>query len=128
MLNCTAQDRGAYLSSLLTALDPATPPVLVTPSMSGSFAVPLLVGPARPALAAWVPVAPVATKQVRLGNTPNTTFTLVASYTECAYAYKCNLLNLTIEITQLGILDFSLKLTTVYFIIIWNHLVSLGNM
>ena len=35
-------DKGAYLGAVIDALSPDVPPVLVSPSMSGSFVVPFL--------------------------------------------------------------------------------------
>ena len=34
--------RGEYLGSVISSLSPASPPVVVSPSMSGSFILPLL--------------------------------------------------------------------------------------
>ena len=38
-----AGDKAAYLASVISTLSPASQPVVVSPSMSGSFVVPLLV-------------------------------------------------------------------------------------
>ena len=56
--------RGEYLSSLISQLSPEKPPVVVSPSMSGSFVVPLLRQSAEK-VSAWVPVAPVSTRDGR---------------------------------------------------------------
>ena len=53
-------DKAEYLRSLITSLTPDSAPVVVSPSMSGSFIIPLLtLAPAS--VRAWVPVAPVDT-------------------------------------------------------------------
>lgn len=51
-------ERGPFLAQLLRAVGAQPPVVLVTPSMSCSYALPFLEGHARE-LAAWVAVAPV---------------------------------------------------------------------
>ena len=56
--------KGEYLSSVINQLSPATPPVLVSPSMSGSFVVPMLRDNPHK-VSAWVPVAPVSTREGR---------------------------------------------------------------
>ena len=38
-----AGDKASYLSAAISALSPASEPVVVSPSMSGSFVIPLLV-------------------------------------------------------------------------------------
>jgi len=54
------QDKGSYLSEVISVLTPDVRPILVTPSMSGSFIIPLLeTSPKK--ISAWVPVAPVDT-------------------------------------------------------------------
>jgi len=54
------KDKGAYLSEVIDILTPNVRPVIVTPSMSGSFIIPLLeISPEK--ISAWVPVAPVDT-------------------------------------------------------------------
>jgi len=56
--------RGEYLGSVISSLSPASPPVVVSPSMSGSFILPLLKqSPEK--VSAWVPVAPVSTRDGR---------------------------------------------------------------
>lgn len=56
--------RGEYLSSVISELSPHQPPVVVSPSMSGSFVIPLLRQSAGQ-VSAWVPVAPVSTRDGR---------------------------------------------------------------
>ena len=53
-------DRGEFLELLIKALTPKTRPVLVSPSMSGSFSLPLL-DRNQNLLCGFIPVAPVAT-------------------------------------------------------------------
>jgi len=54
------QDKGSYLSAAIDILTPDVKPVVITPSMSGSFIIPLLeMSPEK--ISAWVPVAPVHT-------------------------------------------------------------------
>jgi len=60
----TGGDRGAFLGAVIDTLSPDVAPVLVSPSMSGGWAVPLLAD-APEKLAGWVPVAPVDTSQGR---------------------------------------------------------------
>jgi len=56
----TTQDKGSYLSEVIDLLSPDVKPVIITPSMSGSFIIPLLeMSPEK--ISAWVPVAPVDT-------------------------------------------------------------------
>ena len=57
-----ASDRPAFLAELLVQLRVRRPLVLVTPSMSGSYALPWLTHHAGE-LAGWVAVAPVGLKQ-----------------------------------------------------------------
>lgn len=53
-------DKGAYLSEVINILTPNIKPIVVTPSMSGSFIIPLLeASPEK--VSGWVPVAPVDT-------------------------------------------------------------------
>jgi len=56
--------RGEYLSSVISELSSDQPPVVVSPSMSGSFVIPLLAQSAGQ-VSAWVPVAPVSTRDGR---------------------------------------------------------------
>jgi len=57
-----SQDKGSYLAKVIDELTPNVRPVVVTPSMSGSFIIPLLkVSPEK--VSAWVPVAPVDTEK-----------------------------------------------------------------
>ena len=73
-------DKGAYLGAVIDALSPDVPPVLVSPSMSGSFVVPFLADTPEKVderspfnmfvnishqVSGWVPVAPVSTSQGR---------------------------------------------------------------
>lgn len=61
-----AGDKAGYMESAISALSPASQPVVVSPSMSGSFVIPLLVRDQTAApVRAWVPVAPVSTSQGR---------------------------------------------------------------
>ena len=56
----TADDRGKFLEELIKTLAPNSKPVLVSPSMSGSFSLPLL--ERNPNLiCGYIPVAPVGT-------------------------------------------------------------------
>merc|ERR1712218_325083 len=56
----TADDRGKFLEELIQTLAPNTKPILVSPSMSGSFSLPLL--ERNPNLiCGYIPVAPVGT-------------------------------------------------------------------
>jgi len=57
-------DRAGFLSALLAQLSPA-PVVLVSPSMSGSYAVPLVTSEHADQVLGWVPVAPVSTQLAR---------------------------------------------------------------
>ena len=57
-------DRGAFLGAVIDTLSPDVAPVLVSPSMSGGWAVPLLADSPEK-VAGWVPVAPVDTSQGR---------------------------------------------------------------
>ena len=72
-------DKGAYLGAVIDALSPDVAPVLVSPSMSGSFVVPFLADTPEKVVdpfymfdkllwlqvSGWVPVAPVSTSQGR---------------------------------------------------------------
>ena len=57
-------EKGKYLSSVISELSPDQAPVVVSPSMSGSFVVPLLRQSAAQ-VSGWVPVAPVSTRDGR---------------------------------------------------------------
>lgn len=59
-----AKDKGAWLSEAISALSPAVVPVVVSPSMSGSFIIPML-GKHPEKVSGWVTVAPVNTQQGR---------------------------------------------------------------
>eukprot|EP00092_Neocalanus_flemingeri_P056856 GFUD01067453.1.p1 GENE.GFUD01067453.1~~GFUD01067453.1.p1 ORF type:complete len:272 (+),score=53.56 GFUD01067453.1:94-909(+) len=58
------EDKGSYLSEVIDVLTPNVRPVIVTPSLSGSFIIPLLEkSPEK--ISAWVPVAPINTEKGR---------------------------------------------------------------
>eukprot|EP00088_Acartia_fossae_P059970 TRINITY_DN7171_c0_g1_i1.p1 TRINITY_DN7171_c0_g1~~TRINITY_DN7171_c0_g1_i1.p1 ORF type:complete len:282 (+),score=42.34 TRINITY_DN7171_c0_g1_i1:188-1033(+) len=57
-------DKGEFLARLIRSLS-GKQPVVVSPSMSGSFIIPMLAKPEnRNLISGWVPVAPVGTSQV----------------------------------------------------------------
>jgi len=57
-------DRGEFLARLIKSLAGGNP-IVVSPSMSGSFIIPMLNNPQnRDILAGWVPVAPVGTSSI----------------------------------------------------------------
>ena len=59
-------DKAAFLSAVIESLSPEAAPVIVTPSMSGSFILPLLMsGVTGDTVLAWVAVAPVGTGNAR---------------------------------------------------------------
>ena len=57
-------DRGEFLEKLIETLTPDTKPVLVSPSMSGTFSLPLL-DRNQDLICGYIPVAPVATTSYR---------------------------------------------------------------
>jgi len=59
------EDKGSYLAEVIDTLTtPGEKPVVITPSMSGSFIIPMLArSPEK--ISAWVPVAPVSTDKGR---------------------------------------------------------------
>lgn len=59
-----AKDKGDWLSEAITVISPDNLPVVVSPSMSGSFIIPLLEKHPEK-IAGWIPVAPVNTAQGR---------------------------------------------------------------
>lgn len=60
----TVLDKGAYLNEAISLLSPESAPVVISPSMSGSFMVPLLKDTPEK-VSGWVPVAPVGTAKGR---------------------------------------------------------------
>jgi len=57
-------DKGSYLASVIDTLTPSETPIVVSPSMSGGFIIPLL-SQQPEKVKAWVPVAPVSSSQGR---------------------------------------------------------------
>lgn len=58
------EDKGSYLAAAIDTLTPDVKPVIITPSMSGGFIIPLL-SRSPEKISAWVPVAPVSTDKGR---------------------------------------------------------------